>query len=51
MLIDRARSVAAEYSKLSATNAQNYDVAVAKRIGELGPVTAALKEWDEAHSV
>jgi hypothetical protein len=36
---------------LSTANAENYDVAVAKKIGELGPVVAALKEWEDAQSV
>ena len=41
----------AEHAKLSAQNAENYDVAVAKKIGELGPVTEALKNWQDAQHV
>jgi len=43
--------VAAEHSKLSKQNAENYDLSVAKRIGELGSVTTALKEYEEAQDV
>jgi hypothetical protein len=43
--------VAAEHAKLAAQNAENYDVAVAKKIGELGPVTTALKDWQDAQHV
>jgi len=51
LLLQRARAVAAEHQHLSAANAENYDVAVAKKIGELSPVVNALKEWEEAQSV
>ncbi|OAL30484.1 hypothetical protein AYO22_01682 [Fonsecaea multimorphosa] len=51
ILLQRARAVATEHQQLAAANAENYDVAVAKRIGELGPVSAALKEWDDAQNV
>ena len=50
-LLTRARLVAAEHAKLAAQNAENYDVAVAKKIGELGPVTTALKDWQDAQHV
>ncbi|OAL39704.1 hypothetical protein AYO20_01101 [Fonsecaea nubica] len=50
VLLQRARTVAAEHQQLAAANAENYDVAVAKRIGELGPVSTALKEWDDAQN-
>jgi hypothetical protein len=50
-LLTRARLIAAEYAKLAAQNAENYDVAVAKKIGELGPVTTALKDWQNAQHV
>ena len=43
--------IAAEHAKLAAQNAKNYDVAVAKKIGELGPVTTALKDWQNAQHV
>ena len=51
ILLQRARSVAAEHQKLSAANAENYDVAVAKKIGELGPTCTALKDWEDANNV
>jgi hypothetical protein len=50
-LLARARSVAAEHAKLAAQSAESYDVAMAKRMGELGPVTTALTEWQEAQHV
>ena len=51
MLLNRARSVAAEHAKLSAQNAETYDVNTAKKIGELVSVTAALRAWDDAQNV
>jgi peptide chain release factor 1 len=51
VLLRRAQSIAQEHTRLSAENAENYDLAVAKKIGEMGAVTAAVKEWDEAHNV
>ncbi|KAK5937567.1 Peptide chain release factor 1, mitochondrial [Knufia obscura] len=48
-LLERARNIADEHAKLSAANAENYDLSIAKRIGELGSVTTALKEYEEAH--
>lgn len=50
-LLTRARSVSAEHAKLSAQNAENYDVQVAKKIGELGSITTALKNWQDAQHV
>lgn len=51
VLLRRAKSIAEEHARLSAENAENYDLTIAKKIGEIGPVAAALKEWDEAHNV
>lgn len=51
VLLRRARSVAEEHAKLATQNAENYDVATAKKIGELSTVTAALAEWDNAQNV
>lgn len=51
VLLRRAQAVASEHTRLSAENAENYDLAVAKKIGDMGPVTAALKEWEDAHNV
>lgn len=51
VLLNRARSIAREHAKLSSQNAENYDIATAKKIGELSTVTAALVEWDDAQNV
>jgi len=50
-LLARAQSVATEHAKLAAQTAESYDVAMAKRMGELGPVTTALADWQEAQHV
>ncbi|KAJ9497302.1 Peptide chain release factor 1, mitochondrial [Exophiala xenobiotica] len=50
ILLRRARAVAAERDQLSAANAESYDVAVAKKIGELSPVCTALKDWEDAQN-
>ncbi|KIV82939.1 hypothetical protein PV11_05004 [Exophiala sideris] len=50
VLLRRARAVAAEHAQLSAANADNYGVSVAKKIGELSTVCTALKDWEEAQS-
>ncbi|KAL8243887.1 hypothetical protein R6Q59_010145 [Mikania micrantha] len=49
-LIERARSMRAEHAKLFAANAENFDTATAKKIGELTPVTEALREWEDAQN-
>src|ERR1700760_942810 len=51
VLLDRARSIAAEHQQLVAANVEKYDVGVAKKIGELGGVVEALKEWEDAQNV
>lgn len=50
-LLERAKSIASEHARLSLQNAEDYDVSVAKKIGELGPVTTALKEYEDAQNV
>ncbi|KAL2441914.1 Peptide chain release factor 1, mitochondrial [Exophiala dermatitidis] len=50
VLLERARAIAAEHQQLAAANANNYDVAAAKRIGELSSVAKALKEWEDAQN-
>jgi len=40
--------MASEHDRLSAETAEKFDSKIAKRIGELGRVTAALKEWEDA---
>lgn len=49
-LLDRARNIANEHKTLSAANAENYEVDTAKRIGELGVVVSALKEYEDAQN-
>jgi hypothetical protein len=51
ILLKRSRDIAGEHSKLSAQNAETFDIARAKRIGELSSVTAALAEWETAQDV
>ena len=51
ILLQRARTVAAEHAQLSAQNAENYDTSVAKRIGELNSTVTAVKEWEDAQNV
>ncbi|EXJ94774.1 peptide chain release factor 1 [Capronia coronata CBS 617.96] len=50
VLLQRARAVAAEHKQLAAANATEYDVSIAKKIGELSPVAQALKEWEDAQN-
>ncbi|OQD73939.1 hypothetical protein PENDEC_c013G05283 [Penicillium decumbens] len=49
VLLTRARLLAAEHAKLSNRLAESFDSKVAKRAGELAPVTEVLKEWDIAN--
>jgi peptide chain release factor 1 len=42
--------MAAEHDRLTEETAESFDVKIAKRIGELKNVTAALKAWEEAQS-
>ena len=51
LLLKRARSIAEQHAKLSTQNAEDYNIATAKKIGELSTVTAALAEWDTANNV
>ncbi|KAE8348458.1 hypothetical protein BDV28DRAFT_143429 [Aspergillus coremiiformis] len=46
-LLSRARSLAAEHSKLSSYLAASFDGKLAKRVGELAPIANVLKEWDK----
>ncbi|KAJ5162451.1 hypothetical protein N7492_007843 [Penicillium capsulatum] len=45
----RARLLAAEHTRLSDRLTESFDSQVAKRAGELAPVTSVLKEWDHAN--
>ena len=47
-LLSRARSIAKEYALLGERLAGDYDVRIAKRLGELSTTTTALKEYDKA---
>ncbi|KAJ5377882.1 Peptide chain release factor 1 [Penicillium cataractarum] len=49
VLLTRARLLAAEHAKLSDKLAEAFDAKVAKRAGEIAPVSAVLKEWDSAN--
>ena len=49
VLLTRARLLAAEHAKLSEKLAEAFDAKVAKRVGEIAPVTTVLKEWDGAN--
>ncbi|GAB1196100.1 hypothetical protein APSETT444_005366 [Aspergillus pseudonomiae] len=48
-LLSRARSLAAEHSKLSAHLADSFDKKIAKRVGELAPIANVLEEWDRTN--
>ncbi|KAJ5118531.1 Peptide chain release factor class I/class II, partial [Penicillium atrosanguineum] len=49
VLLTRARLLATEHAKLSDSLLESFDTRVAKRAGELAPVTNVLKEWDNAN--
>ncbi|KAJ5639849.1 uncharacterized protein N7484_007711 [Penicillium longicatenatum] len=49
VLLTRARLLASEHAKLTDRLAESFDAKVAKRAGELAPVTSVLKEWDHAN--
>ncbi|KAF3480006.1 peptide chain release factor 1 [Arthroderma uncinatum] len=48
VLLNRARSLAAEHATLSAKQTESFERAAAKRVGELAPVAKALKDLDTA---
>ncbi|KAI9813285.1 MAG: hypothetical protein M1827_004227 [Pycnora praestabilis] len=48
-LLNRARSITAEYSALSKNLAEEFDTKTAKRVGELSSVANALKAWENAN--
>ncbi|KAJ5999206.1 hypothetical protein N7451_007016 [Penicillium sp. IBT 35674x] len=49
VLLTRARLLASEHAKLTDRLAESFDAKIAKRAGELAPVTSVLKEWDNAN--
>ena len=50
-LLHRARTSTVERDKLQSQLNQEYDVGIAKRIGELAAVSDALKRWEHANEV
>lgn len=50
-LLGRARSIAAEYDKLSNELENEFSTQKAQKIGELSSVTKALNDWDTANKV
>lgn len=50
-LLGRARSIAAEHSKLSELLVRNFDPKVARKAGELSNVASILKAWEHASEV
>ncbi|KAI1635353.1 peptide chain release factor 1 [Biscogniauxia mediterranea] len=50
VLLRRAQNIATEHDKLSAALEIDFDTKIAKRIGELSRVTAALREWEAAQA-
>ncbi|KAJ5469446.1 Peptide chain release factor 1 [Penicillium diatomitis] len=49
VLLTRARLLADEHTKLSDKIAETFDAKIAKRVGEIAPVTQVLREWDSAN--
>ncbi|KAI0880250.1 release factor [Annulohypoxylon maeteangense] len=50
LLLQRARILSDEHDKLASALEEDYDIKVAKRVGELSRVADALKKWDTAQS-
>ncbi|KAL8803254.1 MAG: hypothetical protein Q9182_003285 [Xanthomendoza sp. 2 TL-2023] len=48
-LLKRANLLAAEHKELSSQIQNEYDGNIAKRIGELAPISRALEEWEAAN--
>lgn len=51
VLLGRARTIAAEHSKLTKQLAQNYGNDIARRAGELQEASRALQEWETVNNV
>ncbi|KAI9743894.1 MAG: hypothetical protein M1818_002628 [Claussenomyces sp. TS43310] len=49
-LLNRARGLAQEHSRLKAQTSETFDTKIAKRVGELEPIATALKEWHETNT-
>lgn len=50
-MLARARSISAEHDRLSHQIAINYDVAIARKAGELSATVKALNEWESEQKV
>ncbi|RYP67091.1 hypothetical protein DL771_007416 [Monosporascus sp. 5C6A] len=50
VLLQRARNLSAEHRKLAEALLTDYDIKIAKRVGELSRVATALREWEAAQS-
>lgn len=50
-LLERARSIFAEHSQLSKDLANEYDITVARKLGELSSTAKALEHWESAQKV
>ena len=50
-LLSRARTLAKEHSALSTRLADSFDTKIAKRVGELAPISKAVREWDTMNEV
>ena len=50
-MLNRARSLAKEHGSLSARLADSFDTKIAKRVGELAPISKAVQEWDTMNEV
>ena len=50
-MLERARTIALEHAKLKDQLAHDYDVKVARRVGELTRTTNALNRWEETIKV
>ena len=51
VLVNKARGLAVEHELLSKKLAGGFDARTSKRIGEIAPVTNALKAWEDAQTV
>jgi peptide chain release factor 1 len=50
ILLQRAQILASEHAQLSKSQADDYSVETAKRIGEISPIASALKTYEETQS-
>lgn len=50
-LLEKARSIFAEHSQLSKDLANEYNITVARKLGELSSTAKALEQWESAQNV